>query len=365
MENRTASVEVLSSEQSARWEELYKELPANLRDINFSFDYNFLYEKNGDGNIRLFYFTEDSFVYFYPFLIRPVIIDGMPTPYQDVETVYGYTGPISSSNNPDFIQKATSAFKQYCESENIISEFIRFHPLLRNEGLVSVEAGIKVYGLRDYVYVDLKKTEDEIWKGYSSQNRNKIRKAEKQGVKIEAVSDQENFSVFVDLYLQNMKLLNAAKMYFFSKDFFEGLFELAIKEGVIFIARSEKEVLGAAVFLGGGPIAHYFLAAASVEGKKMAAGNLLLHHGIKWSQQNGMLKLHLGGGVTEDPDDPLLVFKNNFSVQTEKFYIGKRIHDQGAYDSLVKEWDRKFPEAALKYQNILQRYRWRKEDIAE
>ena len=364
MENRTASVEVLSSDQSARWEELYKALPANVRDINFSFDYNFLYERNGDGSIRLFHYTEDSHVYFYPFLIRRVLIDELPSIYQDIETVYGYTGPISSTNDSDFIQRATLAFKEYCRKENIVCEFIRFHPLLRNEGLVSVEADIKIFPLRDYVYVDLKKTEEEIWTGYSSQNRNKIRKAEKQGVKIEAVNDEESFASFVELYLQNMQLLRAAKMYFFSKEFFDALFELAVKEGVIFIARSEKEVLGAAVFLGGGPIAHYFLAAASSEGKKMAAGNLLLHHGIKWSQQNGMHKLHLGGGVTEDLDDPLLVFKNNFSVQTEKFYIGKRIHDQEAYDSLVNDWDSRFPEAALKYRNILQRYSWRKEDIA-
>lgn len=364
MDSRTASVEVLSSAQSARWEELYKDLPANLRDINFSFDYNFLYELNGDGSIRLFHYRENDQSYFYPFLIRPVVSHDKISAYKDIETVYGYTGPIASSNDPEFIHHATIAFRDYCKKENVVCEFIRFHPLLRNEGLVTVDADIKVYALRDYVYVDLKKTEEEIWDGYSSPNRNKIRKAERQGVVIEPVRDEENFSVFVKMYLENMRLVNAASMYFFSPEFFKGLFDLVNKEGVFFLAKSGDEVVGAAVFLGNGPIAHYFLAAASAEGKKFAAGNLLLHHGVKWSQQNGMQKLHLGGGVSEDPNDPLLVFKKNFSVQTEKFYIGKRIHNLKVYNSLVNEWDNRFPEAAIKYRNILQRYRWRKEDLS-
>lgn len=95
----------------------------------------------------------------------------------------------------------------------------------------------------------------------------------------------------------------------------------------------------------------------------MAAGNLLLHHGIKWSQQNGMKMLHLGGGVSEDENDPLLIFKRNFSTKTKKFYIGKRIHDQSAYSSLVAEWDQRFSEEAAKYKNILQRYRWTGADL--
>lgn len=73
--------------------------------------------------------------------------------------------------------------------------------------------------------------------------------------------------------------------------------------------------------------------------------------------------MHLGGGITPEESDPLLVFKKNFSSKTEKFYIGKRIFDQGTYDLLIQDWDQRFPEEAPKYKSILQRYRWEKQDL--
>ncbi|MBP6532885.1 MAG: hypothetical protein KA285_06345, partial [Bacteroidia bacterium] len=63
-------ISVLTRSDKVRWDDFYDQLPAELRDINYSFDYNFLFEKNGDGEIRLFVFQKDNEIYFYPFLIR-------------------------------------------------------------------------------------------------------------------------------------------------------------------------------------------------------------------------------------------------------------------------------------------------------
>lgn len=357
------SVEILDSTMRNRWKELYDLLPENIRDINFSFEYHFLYEINGDGKIRLFLYREGSLIYFYPFLIREINSNSGKTVLRDIETVYGYTGPISNSNEREFILRANVAFKEYCQSQNVVCEFIRFHPLLANHKIASLNLDLNVIALRDYVYVDLLDGEDEIWNKYSAQNRNKIRKAEKLGVEIQSGFSKQSFGTFVDLYLENMRLVKAAPMYFFSNNFFDGLSELAQSNGMFFIAKKEGQMVGAAVFLIGAEISHYFLAAASPEGKKLAAGNLLLHEGILWCKKNGSQKLHLGGGVSQEQDDPLLVFKRNFSSLSEKFYIGKRIHDQEIYSALVSDWDHRFPSDALKYKNILQRYRMTKADL--
>lgn len=364
MESPASHVEILDSTQRSRWEEEFKLLPSELRDINFSFDYNFLFEKNGDGAVRLFLYKEADLTYYYPFLLRSVIVEGNETEFKDIETVYGYTGPIANTNDIDFLQRAAESFKSYCKEQKVICEFVRFHPLLGNQNLVSVNMDLKIFPLREYVYVDLRKTEQEIWDGFSAQNRNKIRKAEKLGVSIDAEFSHEKFSEFVKIYLANMKQVNAGDMYFFSVNFFKALEELVQKDGIFFVAKNQDEILGGAVFLVRGDISHYFLASATAAGKKLAAGNLLLYHGIKWGQQNGMKKLHLGGGVSDDVQDPLLVFKSNFSEQKEKFYIGKRIHDQEVYTKIVADWDRHFPDAAIKYKNILQRYRLTKKDLS-
>lgn len=363
MASSFAHVEVLNSSHQKRWDEVFASLPNDLRDINFAYAYNRLYEHNGEGELQLFLYSEGDELYFYPFLLKTIKHKLSDEVYRDIETVYGYSGPLSGSSDPLFIERATNAFKIYCKEQNVVCEFIRFHPIIKNHTLNSFDHDLRVFPLRDYVYVDLTKDEEVIWNEYSSQNRNKIRKAEKLGVKVVAGFNEIEYRVFVQMYLENMRQVNAAPMYFFSDIFFSELAKIVQVEGIFFVAKHEEKTIGAAVFLGGTAIGHYFLAAASPEGKRLAAGNLLLHHGIKWAKQNGMKKLHLGGGVSEDPDDPLLIFKNNFSSQMEKFYIGKRVHNEEMYNALVTDWDLRFPEVAGKYKNILQRYRWTKKDI--
>ena len=135
------------------------------------------------------------------------------------------------------------------------------------------------------------------------------------------------------------------------------------ENGALILAKAGSEILGASVFLGGGRNAHYFLSSASEAGKKNAVSNLMLHSGILWARSGGMKKMHLGGGLTGDENDPLLVFKKNFSTLTEKFYIGKRIFDKVTYDILIQDWDQRFADQSSKYKSILQRYRWEKEDL--
>ncbi|HNQ61391.1 MAG TPA: GNAT family N-acetyltransferase [Bacteroidia bacterium] len=363
MTSSSSLVEVLNSTHQERWNEAFASLPHELRDINFTYFYNRLYELNGEGELQLFLYREDSELFYYPFLLREIKHEISAEIYRDIETVYGYSGPISGSTDPSFVERATMAFKAYCKQKNVVCEFIRFHPILKNHSMNSVDPLLKIVPLRDYVYVDLKNDDEVIWNEYSSQNRNKIRKAEKSGVRVIAGYNERAYKEFVKMYLENMHQVNAAPMYFFSDIFFSELAKLVQAEGVFLEAKHEGGSVGAAVFLGGISIGHYFLAAASGEGKKIAAGNLLLHHGVMWAKQNGLKKLHLGGGVSADPNDPLLVFKKNFSGHMEKFYIGKRVHNNEAYQALVSDWDTRFPEVAGKYKNILQRYRWTKADI--
>ena len=363
MISASEKISVLTCADKVRWDGFYDRLPAVLRDINYSFDYNFLFEKNGDGEIRLFVFQKDSDIYFYPFLVRSVFVNNEKTEYKDIETVYGYTGPIATSNDPQFINEADTEFCNYCASEKIITEFIRFNPLLQNQKIMERINSITLIALRDYVSVELTESKEKIFAGFSSQNRNKIRKAEKAGVTIDYDSECLRFKEFVSIYLENMKRLQVAKMYYFSPAFFEGLKTLAKTSGILINAIEDGNVIGSTVFLKGKTFGHYFLSSATEKGRSHAVSNLMLHHGILWAKENGLHSLHLGGGVSAEESDPLLVFKKNFSEKTVKFFIGKRIHDEKAYNSIVKQWDETHPVEAVKYKFILQRYRFKEEDL--
>jgi hypothetical protein len=356
-------ISVLTALEKAEWDDFYNQLPEELRDINYSFDYNILYEKNGDGEIRLFVFQRNGDMYFYPFLIRNVFTDEKKTEYKDIETVYGYTGPVSTNADREFINLADKAFCVYCSKEKIITEFIRFNPLLQNQKIAESIDSVSLIPLRDYVKVDLSESEEKIVAGFSGQNRNKIRKAEKAGVKIEFDNECIRFGDFVSIYLENMKRLNAAPMYFFSPGFFEGLKSLTKSSGVLVNAIENGEVIGSTVFLKGAVYGHYFLSSATEKGRSHAVSNLMLYQGILWAKNCGLKSIHLGGGVSADESDPLLVFKKNFSKSIVRFFIGKRIHDENAYNQIVNQWDEKHPVEAIKYKFILQRYRFKEADL--
>jgi hypothetical protein len=348
----SGKVEVLTSSGRDRWNELYNSLPSQLQDINFSFDYHNLYSY--DGEICLFYYSAGDEKFYYPFQLKKINSEE-PSLY-DIETVYGYTGPLTTSHSAEFISAADSAFLAYCHSNNIISEFIRFHPLLHNENIAPNLKGMESVHLRNYISVDLQPSIHRIFESYNPKNKNKIRKAEKSGIRISSENNDVNFAAFHEIYIQNMRALNAAPMYFFASQFFEQLKKLISENGVLLTALKDESAIGSAVFLKGKELGHYFLSSVTVDGKNSGAGNLLLHQGVQWCKSNGLRLLHLGGGITPDENDALLTFKKNFSSRVEQFYIGKRIHDRAKYNKLTSTWD-VLHDREKKYQNILQRYR--------
>jgi lipid II:glycine glycyltransferase (peptidoglycan interpeptide bridge formation enzyme) len=213
---------------------------------------------------------------------------------------------------------------------------------------------LEVIHLRDYIAVNVAPSEEDQMTSYASRNRNTLRKAVREGV---VVKSSDDFSVFVSLYLENMRQLNAAPLYFFSEAFFDHLAQLSRNHGCVLVAEHLGKAVGAAVFLYSGPYGHYYLASANPAGRALGAGNLLLHEGINRCRESGVRRVHLGGGLTGAADDPLLAFKKSFSPATVPYHIGRRIHDAESYRRLVQGWEKRHPDLVAKYAGQLQCYR--------
>lgn len=353
----------ITTDQEQTWEEILRRFPVECHDIHLTARYHRLYEANGDGQAVMFVYEEDRDTYAVTFLLRPVPpFPGFESSF-DIESAYGYAGPVSTTESPAFLAAADSAFCAVLKEKQVITEFVRFHPLLDNVRFVPPSSGMQVLRLRDYVTVDLQRPEQERWESYSPQNRNKIRKAEKAGYRIERGNPSTDFEVFVDIYLENMRQLRAASAYFFSPPYFTELQELTISDGILLLAQGSAGTVGAGVFFHSGPWAHYFLASVTPEGRQHGVGNLLLHEGIRWAAGTGARTMHLGGGLSADPQDALFVFKRNFSSLTVPFHIGKRIHRPEDYQRLIACWEEKYPQGKGAFTAILQRYRWEEKDF--
>lgn len=356
-----SGVKVMDLGQAQQWQELLDAMPVPFRDIYFTPGYHRMHEVNGDGKAILFLYQDGTDTWFYPFLVRPITHVGQtPVPFfcQDIETVYGYTGPLSTTDARGFLTAAGDRFQQYCRENHVATEFVRFHPIIGNHFGFDTQDNSSIVGIRDHVYIDLGLSDSELWKrAYSGTNRNMIRKARRLGVRIEYGSTASDFEPFVQLYLTNMQRVDAEPYYYFSEAYFAHLRHLLDRSGVLLLAYLGDHVVGASVFLHGGRYAHYHLSASDDRGREAAVTNLLVHHGIGWAREVGAEKMHLGGGITSGQNDSLLGFKANFSPLRVKFNIGKGIHQAEAYRWLTDEWERQYPERASKYRHILQRYR--------
>jgi serine/alanine adding enzyme len=147
------------------------------------------------------------------------------------------------------------------------------------------------------------------------------------------------------LYEATMQRVNAAAFYRFPLAYYDLVKRTLAANTRIFLVKYEEKTVAAAVFFVGGDTVHYHLSGSYAEAQQLAPNNLLLHEVALWGQRHGFRRLHLGGGRSNAPDDPLLGFKKRVSKQVVPFYVGRQIHDQEQYDELCWLWQRQYGES--------------------
>lgn len=335
-------IKIYSLLDSERWKEALERLPVSQRDVYFTPEYYSLYQNYGDGEALCYVFGKDGEMVLYPFLKNPITPLGyeLDKEYYDIQGAYGYNGIISSTENPEFIAAFWEAFDAYCQENDIIAEFTRFHPMLNNQRLASPQ--MKTFFSRHTVSLDLSLTEDEIWKNQiSSKNRNMIRKAEKEGV---TIVESDDYDTFKRLYDGTMTNLHAEDFYFFPQAYYDEYKQTFEGESMLCLAMYDGRAIAGSMFMFSDDYAHYHLSARDREYSRYAANNLILWYAIRKAKDRGCKWLHFGGGTTGNENDSLLKFKKEFSKTESEFWIGKRVHNHAVYDEIVRQWQNNYPE---------------------
>lgn len=333
----------LTLNDSEGWRRKLSSLPIDQQDVYFTPEYYALYEQNGDGKSCCFVYEEDDKVILYPFLLNSVnklgyALDGE---YYDIQGAYGYNGIVTSSKDEGFIARFHDYFDKYCQEHNIIAEFSRFHPLLNNQALASPK--MQTFYSRKTVKLDLSLSIEDIWMNqFSSKNRNVIRKAEKDGV---TIVESQDYEFFRQMYDQTMHNVNAEDFYFFPAEYYERFKETFGENLILCFAMYEGKPISGSMFMFSKEYAHYHLSGRDRNYYKIAANNAVLWYGIQKAKERGCKWFHFGGGTTGEDDDLLLHFKQNFSKDNGEFWIGKRVHNQQVYDSIVAQWKDHYPDS--------------------
>jgi lipid II:glycine glycyltransferase (peptidoglycan interpeptide bridge formation enzyme) len=168
-----------------------------------------------------------------------------------------------------------------------------------------------------------------------SGHRYDIRRLHSQGFKV-VVDDWSLYDLFIQIYRETMRRLDADPYYFFSTDYFQDLRQgLGPRLHLFSVLAPDCSVAAAGLFTETGGIVEYHLSGTADEYRRLAPTKLMLDRAINWAQAAGNRILHLGGGVGSH-DDALFQFKTGFSDLRTPFQTWRVICDHMRYAELTE-----------------------------
>lgn len=303
-------------------------------DIYYTYEYCRAFQLHGDGIPLLIYFISE-----HNRAINVVFKRHIPSTltkeydFYDFRTPYGYGGFLfESPPSHTELDQLEEEYINFCMKNNIVSEFMRCHPILKNAQYLSTLYKITDCGIT--VTMDIS-DKDTIWKNITSKNRNVIRKAQKAGIEISQENTWEGYREFIAMYTLTMKRDLANNYYFFSDKFFESIFKDLKYNARLFSAKLRNKTVAMSIILTYGSQMHYHLSASLKEYQNFAPTNLLLYEVANWGCENSYKTFHLGGGIGGKKDN-LYNFKKSFNRNSPTtFSVGKKVFMQDIYDKLV------------------------------
>ena len=287
----------------------------------------------GEGGT--FYFNHEMGDVIYTFIKR--FAGNMDNhEYFDLVTPRGYGGPYIENCTSDEYQQLIllfdKAFQEYCNDENIVAEYIRFDPWLKNANNFAQVYSLKPHGVAycNNLTMDFFKTE------YSAKKRNDIRRAEKKGVIIEFDRSRNSIDKFLELYEYTAAKHALSDYYKLSYGFLSRYCNTLPHETIFANSVYNEKVISSALILLGEDIAHYHFAASHPEYSYLQGNSLLIYKASVYAEIQGKKLMDLGSAA---PGSTLERFKSDFVYRGTKYPItvGTRIRNKYVYENLVQQ----------------------------
>lgn len=309
-------------------------------DLYFSPEYGKLYEKIENAELRTFSFENNDGEVFYQYLKRPIpdMVDGVQ--YYDAMTPYGYGGPLVIRCEPGKEKDLCCAFQNaldgHLSDENVICEFVRFHPMERNADFFK-----DMYSLRNRrtaVYTDLS-ADDPCLEEFDKRTQKIIRKMHREGVTTEIVQGPkiEAYKAFQNCYYENMKAIGAKEYYFFNEEYFDNLWNTFRDNLILVSAYYEGKLVGADLGFADPKVYTCHLMGVTNLGHKMNVARVIVGAQVSWAKEHGFEYLFHGCGLTSSEDDSLLLFKKFFTKGCfREYWQGTRVNNPQIYDEICE-----------------------------
>lgn len=272
------------------------------------------------------------------FILRriPHLLDGKQ--FYDITSPYGYGGPYiadcKEGRKDELIKAYEEQFASFCNENDIISEFVRFHPIIRNDRDFK-----DIYNAqydRHTVGTNLEDCADPVQEEFSKSARKCIRRAMRAGITWDVIQNPDDVNEFVEIYYSTMNRDNANDFYYFSKEYFDNCVRLFGEHIILVRALYEGRVVAEGFYITSGSTIHAHLSGTLKEYIHMSPAYVIKYATAVWGKEHGYKLIHYGGGTSNAPEDSLFQFKCKFTKETIfDFYLGKKIWNSNIYEKLV------------------------------
>lgn len=170
--------------------------------------------------------------------------------------------------------------------------------------------------------LDITKTEEELLAGMRKNTRYEIRKAQKNGIKVEMNTDLDQLKDFYDLQVQTSKRQHFVP---FSYTFLKKQFEVFTSQGnvVLYTAKLDGKVLAQAFIIFYGQEAAYHYGASTELGRKEPGAYIIQWEAILEAKKRGMSRYNFWGvapaGETQHRFYGVSVFKRGFGGEDTEY----------------------------------------------
>jgi hypothetical protein len=307
--------------------------------------YHALAEERGEGRAELVVATTRGATMVLPLLFRTIDAErtGGIGSLEDATSSYGYPGPVGPGGDVETktVVELDAAIREYLRSRGIVSVFSRLHPLLPSFTHRADPTEVVVAGAT--TSIDLSPVEAAQWSNIRSGHRNGILRLRRMGYTC-TTHGVDALDVFVGLYEDTMRRIDAAPYYYFPRSHYEAMLDRERGDmSLMIVADQDGTPCAVGLFSRRGDIAQYHLSGTSLEHRKHAPTVLLLDHARRWAAEHGARRLHLGGGVG-GAKDSLFDFKSGFGDGRHDFCVWRWIARPDVYGDLDRVRRIRLPE---------------------
>jgi CelD/BcsL family acetyltransferase involved in cellulose biosynthesis len=310
--------------------------------------YHSIAEATGDGEARLFVYTDGDHTLALPLLLRsledvPHAAVGAARYRCDATSVYGYAGPVRShAELPAAVLRGfRSALEERLRELGVVTVFSRLHPILEQRDIL---AGFGEFQINQTVSIDLTLPAALQRSRYRKSHRESINRLRRRGLTCLRDESGRHLDDFVAIYYETMRRVNAEERYFFPRRYFVQLWEALGPRLQLFLCIHDGRAISAGLFVACCGTLQFHLGGTLTDAGRLAPMKLLIETARLWANEQGLRIFHLGGGVSAGSDDSLLYFKRGFCSLAHEFASWRWVVSPADYDELCRarsQWNRR------------------------